>query len=187
LQINIKQYDKLITFINDIESQNTYQMKTKKPIFLNSLIGLSFALFLGIFLLFRATKDKSSFEKIRGSIVFFNKENGLHTNTTKFRYLKLDSYPKTFELFIGKGWGDFKPKFEKVDELKIGDTVTIYYDENFKTKSDPVNRLAYFIDRGQEPIFIKGGWEKYLAYFIFGSVILILLVLIVAKRKSKIS
>ena len=164
-------------------------MKTKKPIFLNSLIGLSFASILGIFLLIRATKDKSSFEKTSGSIVLLYKENGLSTNdiTSKFRYLKVNGYPKTFELFIGKGWGDFKPKFEKVDELKIGDTVTIYYDENFKTKSDPINRLAYFIDRGQEPIFIKGGWEKYLAYFIFGSIIVILFVLIIAKRKSKIS
>ena len=89
--------------------------------------------------------------------------------------------------FIGKDWGDFKPKFEKVDDLKIGDSVTIYFDENFKTESDTINRLAYFIDRGQEPIFVKGSWEKNFAYFIFGSVLIILFVLVVAKRKSKIT
>ena len=164
-------------------------MKTKKPIFINSLFSLSFVLILAIFLFFRANKDKSSFEKTRGKIVLFNKENGLSTNnnSSNFRYLKVDSHPKTFELFIGKDWGDFKPKFEKVDDLKIGDSVTIYFDENFKTESDTINRLAYFIDRGQEPIFVKGSWEKYLAYFIFGSVLIILFVLVVAKRKSKIT
>ena len=129
---------------------------------------------------------KSSFEKITGTIVLFNKESGSRSNrnTSKFRYLQVDSYPKTFELFIGKDWGDFKPKFEKVDDLKIGDTVTIYFDENFKTESDPVNRLVYFIDKGQMSIFVKGSWEKYLSYFIFGSAVIIFFALVLAKRKS---
>jgi hypothetical protein len=165
------------------------EMKTRKPIFLKSLYGLSLAFILGILVLFRADKSESSFEKTTGILTFFNKESGLRSNNgvSKFRYLQLDSYPKTFELFIGKDWGDFKPKFEKVDDLKIGDTITIYFDENFKTESDPVNRLAYFIDRGHEPIFVKGSWEKYLAYFIIGLATIVLLILVVAKRKSKIS
>ena len=107
-------------------------------------------------------------------------------DTSKYRYLRIDSHPKIFELFIGKDFGDFKPKFEKVDTLSINDTITIYYDENFKTLDDPINRLTYYKDRGQEVIFIKGGWEKSLAIFIIGLSILIILVLIVLKRRGKI-
>ncbi len=111
---------------------------------------------------------------------FQNKES------SKFRYLRLDNFSKTFQLFIGKGSGDFKPEFEKIDALKIGDSVTIYFDENFKTKEDSINRLTYFIDKGNEAFFIKGGFEKYVAYFIIGIAIIFILTLIILKKKGKI-
>ncbi|MCU0443688.1 MAG: hypothetical protein MUE85_02140 [Microscillaceae bacterium] len=41
--------------------------------------------------------------------------------------LKVKGYPKTFELFIGKDFGDFSPEFEKIDDLKLGDKIDVFF------------------------------------------------------------
>lgn len=163
-------------------------MKSKHPIFLKSISGLLFAMALGFLLFTRADKSKSSFQNVSGIITSFSNsiESFPDKDSSKFRYLQLDNFPKTFELFIGKGSGDFRPKFEKIDDLKIGDSVLIYFDENYKTQQDPINRLVYFIDKGGEVIFIKGGFEKYLACFIIGISLISILTLVILKRKGKI-
>ena len=163
-------------------------MKSTKPIFLKSVGGFLFAIALGYSLLLRADKNKSSFQKVTGIIASFEKTNKYFPNkdSLKFRYLEIIDFPKTFELFIGKGSGDFKPKFERVDNLKLNDTITIFFDENSKTQSDPINRLTYYIDRGKEVIFIKGSSEKYMAYFVIDFSLICILILIILKRKSKI-
>ena len=143
---------------------------------------------LGFLLFTRADKSKSSFQNVSGIITSFSNsiESFPDKDSSKFRYLQLDNSPKTFELFIGKGSGDFRPKFEKIDDLKIGDSVLIYFDENYKTQQDPINRLVYFIDKGGEAIFIKDGFEKYLACFIIGISLISILTLVILKRKGKI-
>lgn len=160
-----------------------------KPIFIKGIGGLFFCMVLGLFLFLRADKKKSSFQQVTGVITYMGKTTAYstHNGSSKYRYLEIDNFPKTFELFVGKTAGDFKPQLEKIDQLKMGDTITLFFDENFKTRNDPINRLTYFIDKGQEVIFIKGGWEKYFAYFIFGISLLFMLALVFLKRKGKIS
>jgi hypothetical protein len=164
-------------------------MNTKGDIFVKSSLSLLFVIAAGFYLIFRAEKPKSQFMKAEGIVISLSKTSPAFPgkDTSKFRYLQIDNYPKLIELFIGKSAGDFKPKLEKVDALKPGDAVTIYYDENFKTRNDPVNRLVYFIDRGQEAIFIKGSWEKYLGYFIILVAFVIFFILYRAKLKGKIT
>lgn len=163
-------------------------MKSKHPVFLKSILGLLFVIVLGFLLFARADKSKSSFQNVSGIITSLSKSNKSSQirDSSKFRYLQLNNFPKIFEIFIGKGSGDFKPQFEKIDELKVGDSVTVYFDENFKTQQDPINRLAYFIYKGQDAIFIKGDFEKYLAYFIIGFSLISILILVVLKWKGKI-
>jgi hypothetical protein len=108
-------------------------------------------------------------------------------NTNKFRYIKVEGYAKPFELFVGKGAGDFKAEYEQVDKLKPGDTITVYYDENLYTHTDPVNRLAYFIERNSETMFVKGSWEKYLAYFLAAVSLLAFLWILRLRQRGKIS
>ena len=164
-------------------------MSNKKNIFLKSLYGLGFSIFLGILIFNRSDKDKPEFKSVTGRLLSIDKSNQLtpRQDTLKFRYLTIDSYPKTFEIFIGKDFGDFRPKFENIDDLKPNDDITIYFDENFKTEDEPINRLAYFIDRGQEAIFIKGHWEKNAGLFLIGLSILILIVLLILKKNGKIA
>jgi hypothetical protein len=142
----------------------------------------------GIFLFNRAEKPKSSFQNINGVVHSLKNFTQGTTNVkvSKFRYLKINNYPETFELFVGKGLGDFKPAFEKIDAIKTGDSVSIYFEENPLTEEDSLNRLVYYIDRGNEPIFIKGGFEKYMAYFIIGISLITIIALIFLKEKGRI-
>ena len=37
--------------------------------------------------------------------------------------------PLVFDVFVGQASGDFGPKFEQLDKLKIGEEITVYYDD----------------------------------------------------------
>jgi len=51
--------------------------------------------------------------------------------------------------------------------MKPGDILTSYFQEqNFETTDPPVNRLAYYIDKGSTPVFIFSPSQIYLAYFL---------------------
>ena len=81
-------------------------MSSKKQyqIFNKSLAGVITILLLGSGILFRGTKDKSDFEQITGIIKYLDKKYQEFPNRHqgKYRYLLIDSYPKIFEIFIGK-------------------------------------------------------------------------------------
>lgn len=144
---------------------------------------------LSIFLYLRADKGKTAFNKISGQLTYFERsyEDFPNRNKDKYRYLALNNYPTVFEVFVGKDASDFKPEFEQIDLLKKGNEITIYFDDRAAFSEDNINRLVYFIDRGNEPIFIKGSWEKKLAYFLAGLAVGIILLLIILKRRGKIA
>ena len=163
--------------------------KSTKPIFTRAVASLAFCFALSLFLYSRATKNKADFTATSGVVEYLENNHPFYPNKNahKFRYLKVEGYAKPFELFIGKDAGDFKPRFERVDLLQPGDTVTVYYDENLYTKKDPVSRLVYFIDRKQETIFVKGHWEKNLAYFLAAISLIVLVWVLRLKQRGKIS
>ncbi|RYF85688.1 MAG: hypothetical protein EON98_05890 [Chitinophagaceae bacterium] len=163
--------------------------KAKHPIFSKTITGLLLSFVLSGFLLIRANKHKQDFDHVEGVIEYIEKTSPLYPNKNpdKYRFLKVDTYNKPFELFVGKASGDFKPKLERIDLLLPGDSVDIYYDENLTTAKEPVNRLVYFIDRNSEAIFVKGSWEQYLAFFLIGLSLVILICVIVLKKKGRIS
>ncbi|WP_298737362.1 hypothetical protein [uncultured Chitinophaga sp.] len=158
--------------------------KTPHVIFIKSLLSMIGVILLAGFLYLRADKEKTAFHKLSGELVYFERsyQNFPNRDKDKYRYLALNNSPSVFEIFVGKDAGDFKPAFEQIDQLKKGDEITIYFDE----QPDHINRLAYFIDRGNEPIFIKGAWEKKAAYFLAGLSIAIIILLIVLKQLGKI-
>lgn len=81
----------------------------------------------------------------------------------KYRYLKVDAYPYPFELFIGKETGDFKPKFENIDALAVGDTVSIYGYQTPETEKEGINQHVQFIEKDGVLFFERGN-----AYNIIG-------------------
>ena len=165
-------------------------MNTKRqyPVFKKSIVGVITILFLGSMILIRGTKDKIEFHQLTGKIVFLAKtfEELPLRHEDKYRYLLIDNYPKVFTIFVGKDFGDFKPHLEKIDDLKVGDEIVVYFDEDTKETDNRLNRLIQYIDKGGKPYFVRGSKDKNGGYFFIGLGILLGGMIIYLKKKGKI-
>jgi len=163
-------------------------MKIKNNIFVKFIWGSIVVLVLSASIFIRGTKNKTDFETIKGRIVSLEKSNpnGKSRNEGKYRYLRIDGYPKTFVLFIGKDPGDLKPEFERIDDLKQGDIVDIYYDETFRQKNSDFNKLTQYIDKDGKSYFIRGSMDKIMGAILFSAGILLLLFSVYLKKVGKI-
>lgn len=163
-------------------------MKPAPHIFKKSISALLFSIVACLFYFQQSDKPKNYYSKVTGTLVSVENYNDNYpgNDTLKFRYLLIDNYPKPFELYIGKGAGDFKPKFENIDNLKIGDILTIYFSESYKTQRRPVNNRVFFIDKGQVPFFIEGNSKKNLIYGIIAFCAVFILIIIILKVSGKI-
>jgi hypothetical protein len=163
-------------------------MKQQKPIFKTSIISLIICIIISLIYVQKGDTERNAFENIKGIIVSINNTNELYIgkDTSKFRYVQIDNYPQPFQIFIGKSTGDFKPKFEQIDLLNIGDSISIYFEETFKTKNAAVNNLVYFIDRKSEVIFIKGNAIKGFIYGLMIFCFIFICVLVFLKKRGKI-
>lgn len=150
-------------------------------------IAVVMSLLVG-YMLFRDTQDKEAFEKINGNITLIDKQFGKWPirHHGKYRYIQLDSYPYTFELFVGKESGDFKPKFEQVDALKVGDPVTVYQDRSGVTE-EGISRNVMFIDKNGTNYFEKGNSMMAIGMAIFIVAGLLVLFAYFQWRKGKIA
>lgn len=150
-------------------------IKKQYPVFKKSLAGAITIIILGSFVLVRGIKEKSDFHRMSGRITYLGKvyEELPNRDKGKYRYLLIDTYPKMFELFIGKDYGDFKPKYERIDTLKPGDDILVYYDVNSKETDIRLNRLVQFIDKEDKPYFIRGSKDRNFGFFLIGIGILL--------------
>ncbi|MEO8150244.1 MAG: hypothetical protein ABI723_21600 [Bacteroidia bacterium] len=163
-------------------------MNNKKPIFTKALLGLSVCLVISVYLIIRAGKSKTDFIKLTGNITALTDQldNPANTHEGKMRYIQLDNSERIFEIFIGKDAGDFKPDYEIIDSLKIGEKIDLYYDDNYKTKSHQINSLTQYIDRNGEPVFIRGGVDKIMGMVLMGLSIVMLIIILILKKAGKI-
>lgn len=110
------------------------------------------------YVFFPGSKNKSNLRRVDGMVVSLKNSNKDYEGKDSFnhRFLEITNYEKPFEFFLGKESGDFKPDLQNVDVIKVGDSISIYYDESLHTRGSSVNNLAYFIDRNEEGIYVKG-------------------------------
>jgi len=134
------------------------------------------------------SKEKSEYEKNTGQITYLDKQLGNLPvrNFGKHRYLKIDSYEYPFEIFVGNESGDFKPKFEQIDKLKLGDTVTIYYYQTNDIIKDGINRFVQFMDKENISYFERGNSQKTLGVVVISICALLLIGGAVLWKKKKI-
>ncbi len=129
------------------------------PFNLRGIIAVSIILAaLMIVYIQKNSKEKSEYEKTTGQIIYLDQQLGELPlrDPGKYRYLKVEGYEYPFEIFVGKESGDFKPKFEKIDNLKPGDTVTVFYYQTENTRSVGINRFIQFIDKNNDSYFEIG-------------------------------
>ena len=154
------------------------------------LIGAAvFSIVTGIFFMNRGVQNKDTFDKVTGEIIMLENSylsiDERHSNKQKF--FQIDNYPEVFQLFIGKDFGDFKPDLEKINELKIGDLIDVYYSNNpIQTRQESVNRFTQFIFKNNIPYFIKGTADRPLSIAMIGLGLGIFALGFYLKNKGKI-
>ena len=157
----------------------------------NFKTGIAVSLILFIFGLYLASlryEDKSHFPKITGRITYLaNAYKQLPTtHKGKMRYLALDTYPYIVELFVGKDFTDFSPAIEKIDSLKLGDQVTLYYEDTNQISSGGVNRSVQFIEKEGQVYFREGNKTYYIGFCSMLGSVLFLMVTIYLKKAGKL-
>ena len=165
--------------------------KEPKEIFNKTLITCIMIVGFGIYFSIRGSKEKTEFESITGKIDYFDKtfQEINYRNKGNHRFIHIEDFPSVFEVFIGKETGDFSPKFEQLDKLKISNKITVYYADKTplqKNQDLRFNNAVQFIDKDGEAYFIRGSKEKYGGYFISGIGILLAITLLILKQIGKI-
>jgi len=152
-----------------------------RGVFFASIICLG----LGIFVIINNSKEKSEYDRATGIIEYFDKEfQNLPTrHKGDFRYLKVDTYPYLFEIYAPNS----EPTEKKVNELKVGDKIDIYYYETANTISEGLNRYTQFIDKDKQPYFIRSGFQVQLGYVLIGLWAIINLMAFVFWKKRKLN
>jgi hypothetical protein len=165
------------------------QNKTPRQVFNKSMYGVITIIALSSFLLTRGKKEKNEFQSLTGQITSIERtyQELPIRNPGKFRYLIIDNYQKAFEIFVGKDPGDFKPELEKIDELKVGDKISVYFEENLRETDLRINRLLQFIDKDSTPYFIRGNQDKVLGFGLLAFGIIMGILLLILKNKGTIT
>ena len=135
------------------------------------------------------SKQKKDYESITGQITYLGKTYKELPNRDfeKYRYLKVRGYGYPFEIFIGKDRRDFKPKFEQLNKLKTGDTITVYYYETNNTIETGINRFVQFIDKKNQSFFERGDSSKTLGIIVIGLCGLLIILGIELYKRKKVS
>lgn len=154
----------------------------------NSIIFMSIILIsLGLGLIKRNISDRKDFIKLSGPIQHFSSAIPIYPDRSKegkFRWLKLYTNDRTFELFVGKDNDEFSPRIDYLDKLREGDIIDLYYEENNQTLKNPVNTLVEFIDYKGKVYYRNGNADKFIGYFTVGISLIFLLVGIYRKRNE---
>jgi hypothetical protein len=160
----------------------------KLPIYKRSIVGIVAVAILSIFIFFRGSKAKDDFKSVTGKITYLEKSflNLPNTDYGKYRYIQIENYPITFEVFIGNDIGDFNPEYESIDSLNIGDIISVYFDENISSSNNTTNSLVQFIDLENTPVFVRGRKDNILGLVVLVLSCVLFLLLTYLKRKGKI-
>ncbi|MCK8480632.1 hypothetical protein [Psychroserpens algicola] len=166
-------------------------MKDSKPIFYKALIACVLIVGFGIYIALRGTKAKTEFESVTGKIDYFDTtfQEITYRNKGNHRFIHIEDYPIVFDVFVGKETGDFSPKFEQLDQLHIGDEITVYHDDKtpLQLHSDlRFNKTVQFIDKDNVAYFIRGNKDKYGGYALIGLGFMFVVALLILKRLGKI-
>lgn len=139
---------------------------------------------VAIYLISNNSKEKQEYDKSTGVIEYFDLvyNNLPNRDEGDYRYLKIDTYPYIFEIYEPNS----EPTENKIDDLKIGDTIDIYYYEISSTKNIGRNKFTQFIDKKGIPYFIRDGFQKQLGYVIIGLCILINIMSLIFWKMGKL-
>jgi hypothetical protein len=160
--------------------------KHEHPIFLKSLFGIATIIAFGLYLFNRGTKDKNDFIKITGKIIYYSDSYLDIRRPDPCKYLQITNYQRVFEIYCDKASDGHTLPF-KYNDIKLGDIVDLYFDENSFENDKRTNKEMKFIDEKGVPIFISKANDLISGLCFIGVGLIILIGLIILKKLGKIT
>jgi hypothetical protein len=130
---------------------------------LRSILAVSIVLIVVMIMFVQLnSKTKDDFNLTVGKITYLDIKFGElpKRDLGRYRYLMIEGYEYPFEVYVGSEVDEFKPAFERVDFLKPGDMISVFYDETNDTANEKVNRNIQFIDKENESYFERENSSK---------------------------
>ncbi|MEM6802739.1 MAG: hypothetical protein AAF696_15125 [Bacteroidota bacterium] len=162
-------------------------MTYKPASYSNLLWAVVVFFFMAIYLVKRGDKPREDFIQLSGRISYLSQVSPLRPESEpreKEYFLVLSGHERVFEMFVGQGKWDFSPRVNRLDELAVGDTIDIYYEDNSKTRFSNVNRLLQYLDKDGQLYYLRSKADKYIGYFILAIGGLLLLIYLYLWIKS---
>lgn len=144
-------------------------------------------LLIGSFLMYRTERPKEEYYVLKGKITYLENTIGSYKARGN-KYIQIENNPTIFDIFIGKESGDFSPKLDKTDELKLNDEVTIYYSSTSTQKQFseiPLNNSIQFIEKENKLYFHEGTKNKIAAYIVLTAGVLFLIIISIVILRKK--
>jgi hypothetical protein len=104
-----------------------------------------------VVLMWRNAKKKEDYDHLRGKITYLNQKLGNlpYRDVGLYRYLTIDNYQYPFEIYTDE-------QSARVDSLKTGDMVDVYFYQTGDTEKIHLNRFLQFLDKDDKPYFKRG-------------------------------
>jgi hypothetical protein len=105
-----------------------------------------------IYLMWRDTRPRDSYEHVTGKLTYLAKtfSDKPYRDFGKYRYVKLDNFNTTFEVYADE-------QAARMDSLKIGDDVTVWYITYGAIEENPGGMIPKYIYKGQKLYFGNDG------------------------------
>jgi len=99
----------------------------------------------------RSKQPKNSFAHVTGKITNITNNWGIlvFPDTAGTRYIKLNDHPLPFDINVDK-------TSTNIYQLKIGDTITVWYDPLNLNENATIDRNLEYIDKGKKQIYKPG-------------------------------
>jgi hypothetical protein len=122
------------------------------PLSFRAIVAVSILLSIAFgVLMWRNSKEKKEYDHLNGRITYLDQKLGglPYSDLGLYRYLKVDSYQYPFEVYTDE-------QSARVDSLKVGDVVDVYFYQTGDTETIHLNRFLQFLDKDNKPYFKRG-------------------------------
>lgn len=128
------------------------------------------------------SKEKNEYDRIDGHITHLGEKLGALPNRDVgiYRYLVIDTYPFPFEIYADE-------QGKRIDSLKAGDMVTVFFYETGNTKSESLNRFLQYLEKDGGVYFVRGDFQKKLGFVVSGLGLMLILFVFILYKKNKIA
>jgi hypothetical protein len=134
------------------------------------------------YIIFLNTKEKKDYQKLSGKIIYLDKQFEEYPNRDfgKYRYLKIDTYPYIFEIYSDE-------QSSRIDSLKIGNQINVFYYETNNTHSEQINRFLQYLEKDNTILFKRGDSNKIAAFVVLVLSIVLIIGSYFFYKKGKIA